>query len=91
MASNQGVKIEDLITCVICKELFDDPRLMPCSHTYCYKCIKHIASGDGQFECSHRDNCKILQHDIDTLPLNQDMCGLVELYRKQQNNNGENL
>jgi tripartite motif-containing protein 13 len=83
MASSNKVTVKDLITCAICHELFDDPRLMPCSHTYCCKCIKQMASiNKDQFECPLRDECKILKKDIDSLPLNPSIRDLVELYGK---------
>ncbi len=83
MASSNKVTVEDLITCVICHDLFDDPHLLPCSHTYCYKCIDKIASvNKDQFECPLRDGCKILKKDIGSLPLNRGIRDLVELYGK---------
>ena len=27
------------VTCAICLELLDDPKSMPCLHTYCKKCL----------------------------------------------------
>ncbi len=83
MASNNKETIESLLTCIICHDSFDDPRLMPCSHTYCYKCIKEMASADNdQIECPRRDGCKILTKDIDSLPLDQDILDFIELYCK---------
>ena len=32
--------IVDLINCSICLEPFDDPRALPCLHTFCLKCLK---------------------------------------------------
>jgi len=26
--------------CAICKEVFTDPRVLPCVHTFCLKCIQ---------------------------------------------------
>jgi tripartite motif-containing protein 59 len=81
MATNQKVTVENLITCAVCQELFDDPRLVPCSHTYCYKCIEQMASANGnKFECPIRDGCIILKKNIDSLPLNRAIRDLVELY-----------
>jgi tripartite motif-containing protein 59 len=81
MASSNKVTVKDLITCAICHEPFDDPRLVPCSHTYCRKCIEEMASvNKDQFECPLRDGCKILKKDIGLLPLNRAICDLVELY-----------
>jgi tripartite motif-containing protein 13 len=83
MASNNKVTKEDLITCFICREISNDPRLMPCSHTYCYKCIKQRATNsEDEFECPLCNKCKILKKDIDSLPLNQSIQDLVELYGK---------
>lgn len=32
--------LEETLTCPICLDLFDDPRLLPCSHTFCSKCLQ---------------------------------------------------
>jgi hypothetical protein len=78
MASSDRTEIKDLITCAHCKELFDDPRLMPCSDTYCRKCIEK----EDRFVCLKHDECIILKKDIDSLPLNLAIRDLVELYSK---------
>ncbi|XP_067680651.1 E3 ubiquitin-protein ligase TRIM56-like [Haliotis asinina] len=38
---------EHLITCGICFQVFDDPRILPCLHTFCFKCI-----------CTHVESCR---------------------------------
>ncbi|XP_071081307.1 E3 ubiquitin-protein ligase TRIM56-like isoform X2 [Haliotis cracherodii] len=30
---------DDFLTCGICLEVFKDPRILPCLHTFCFKCI----------------------------------------------------
>ena len=32
-------KVHQEVTCAICLELLDDPKSMPCLHTYCKKCL----------------------------------------------------
>ena len=32
-------KVRQEVTCAICLELLDDPKSMPCLHTYCKKCL----------------------------------------------------
>lgn len=32
-------KLEAELTCAVCGERFDDPRVLPCLHTYCRKCV----------------------------------------------------
>ncbi|KAL4216460.1 hypothetical protein ACF0H5_024184 [Mactra antiquata] len=31
--------IEDLISCSICMDIFDKPRVLPCQHTFCEQCL----------------------------------------------------
>ncbi|XP_020896601.2 E3 ubiquitin-protein ligase TRIM71 [Exaiptasia diaphana] len=33
--------LEAQLTCVICNDIFTDPRTLPCLHTFCFKCIKN--------------------------------------------------
>jgi hypothetical protein len=83
MTSTTKLEVEDSITCIICKKIFDDPRLMPCLHTYCRKCIeRNAAAHKDQFECPLRDGYKILKRDIASLPVNQHIHDLVEVYSK---------
>lgn len=43
--------VEDLTSCSICFEKFKSPRLLPCSHSFCHKCLcAHIVSS-----CEHKD------------------------------------
>ena len=80
MASETVALIETVITCPICLEHFTDPRLLPCTHTYCLKCIKEVASkNNGQFECPLRDGTTINKNEIDSLPLNRTVREIVEL------------
>jgi len=32
--------LDDIMECSICTEVYTDPRVLPCVHTYCLKCIK---------------------------------------------------
>ena len=34
----------DNLKCSICLELFSDPRVIPCLHTYCLKCLQDLVS-----------------------------------------------
>ena len=31
---------EDYLTCVICYELFVEPKILPCLHTFCKGCLE---------------------------------------------------
>jgi len=38
-------QLEDITECPICSEIFVDPRILPCIHTYCLQCITSLVSG----------------------------------------------
>ena len=83
MASDTVALIESVITCPICLDHFKDPRLLPCTHTFCLQCIKNIAlKNNDQFECPLRDGAKVNKNEIDRLPLNRTVREVVALLGK---------
>ena len=38
--SPQPKGITSRVTCKLCSNIFTDPRLLPCMHSFCFKCIK---------------------------------------------------
>ncbi|XP_053408775.1 uncharacterized protein LOC123561873 [Mercenaria mercenaria] len=61
---------ESVITCQICMDIFESPRILPCQHTFCKKCVvsllnKHCLDNEGNtkktaFPCPNcRRECKI--------------------------------
>ena len=36
---------EDLLRCIVCKNELSDPRTLPCVHTVCLECLKHVGDG----------------------------------------------
>ena len=82
---------ENLIECAICLDYFDDPRILPCSHTFCLRCIqKTAASNGGRFECPLRDGAKIEQDHINSLPINRVLPGIVDFIRNIMDNTSQN-
>ena len=46
----EGKTVEELereITCGICQEHYTDPKVLPCLHYYCKKCVLRLALGTG--------------------------------------------
>ncbi|CAF1307592.1 unnamed protein product [Rotaria sp. Silwood1] len=77
--------LENVIKCAICLDYYGDPRLLPCSHTFCLKCIKQTAKNNhGSFPCPFRDGTTIQNTDIDTLPSNRVVRDIVEIVSKSK-------
>ena len=87
-------KIRQEVTCVICCELFEDPKSMPCLHTYCKKCLMEAVAKrphDAEFP---RDrpaiNCPLCRAEvplsdkgIEELPTNFSAARIVETVQLQ--------
>ncbi|GFO04531.1 E3 ubiquitin-protein ligase trim13 [Plakobranchus ocellatus] len=85
-------KMEEELTCPICMELFDNPRRLPCGHSYCHSCIKAMldsrAEQSGLYysyyrplicpECRDEINVDFVQ-GVEGIPLDFKLSKLVEL------------
>ncbi|UJR20834.1 hypothetical protein I4U23_023945 [Adineta vaga] len=72
-------QLQDLVTCAICLDYYTDPRILPCSHTFCYNCIQKSVQ-NGRLSCPFRDNQIVDQNAIEQLPINRtakDMVGFI--------------
>ncbi len=72
--------LEESLTCPICLDLFDDPRLLPCSHTFCCKCLRSTISNPSFVKCPL---CRHLFFG-QILPINRIVLSLVEQVRKEK-------
>lgn len=78
MATNKGFQSpmkknnqynDDNTKCQICKKNFIDPRQLPCSHIYCFRCIcDKVSYKYKNFMCPKKDGTIIQQNEIDSLP-----------------------
>ncbi|UJR09045.1 hypothetical protein I4U23_013293 [Adineta vaga] len=81
MAANFTALVENVITCPICLKHFDEPRMLPCKHTFCLQCIQHMTSqNNGLLECPKKDGTTVEGHNINTLPSNQTVRDLIQLF-----------
>ena len=80
-------KVEDQITCPICMEHFTDPRVLPCFHSYCLKCIQCVPIDFVVVEDCHylpcptcRSPCPVPDKGLASLPPSFVVNNLVEVY-----------
>ncbi|XP_007666762.1 E3 ubiquitin-protein ligase TRIM13 isoform X1 [Ornithorhynchus anatinus] len=81
--------LEEDLTCPICCSLFDDPRVLPCSHNFCKKCLEGILDGNvrnmlwrsAPFKCP---TCRkeVSATGVSSLQVNYSLKGIVEKYNK---------
>ena len=44
-------KLKDEITCPVCQDFFQDPKILPCFHYYCKRCVLQLATREQPFPC----------------------------------------
>lgn len=46
-------KLEEMLTCSVCWDIFNDPRQLPCGHSMCMTCLENLRdhSEDIPFRC----------------------------------------
>eukprot|EP00731_Ephydatia_muelleri_P037739 Em0550g2a len=85
----------NLVTCTICLGIYQEPRILPCHHTYCKKCLEQLFNNtdteylamDDLLDPVIRHTCPqcregIPSEDVSTLPPSFLMNNLIELYVK---------
>jgi len=79
-------KIDDLLQCPICLEIYHDPKVLDCQHTFCANCLKvHLSSISTRFNTANAIDCPIcrrrsnlLNNSIDSLPGNYIVRDIIE-------------
>ena len=51
---------QDFVTCEICQDMYDDPRLMPCNHTFCKSCLEEWQQKNGDDSSFPCPKCRIV-------------------------------
>ncbi|XP_070549292.1 E3 ubiquitin-protein ligase TRIM56-like [Ptychodera flava] len=76
---------DDLLTCTICLEFFNQPKILPCHHTYCQLClVKLVEKGKGALHCpSCRKTCPIPTGGVQNLDNNFYLNSLLETIQRR--------
>ena len=90
---NEVQELEKEITCPVCHDHFQDPKILPCCHYYCKQCIHalaHRAGANQPFPCPECRSVTFLpQNDPDQLPTAFFVNRMKELYAKMEKARGE--
>src|SRR6218665_1339268 len=56
--------IKDITECCICTEMFTDPRMLPCIHTFCLLCLEKTGS-ESQKKPGDKMSCPLCRKEFD--------------------------
>ncbi|NXI43431.1 TRI59 protein, partial [Galbula dea] len=84
---------EEELTCSICYNLFEDPRILPCSHTFCKRCLESLVLSTSScslwihlrlpLKCPNcRFSVEIPATGLESLPINFAVKAIVEKYQQ---------
>ena len=61
-----SIKKKEAVTCALCLDVYDDPRLLPCLHTFCKKCLTKTATITSQLKAHTQLSCPTCrtQHEL---------------------------
>ncbi len=63
-----------MLECGVCQEVFTDPRILPCGHTFCLKCLQNVPTAKKSIDSDKKIPCPFCRKEF---PIeNQDLQGL---------------
>lgn len=84
MATDEPLDMfEEYVTCPVCKDIYDDPHSLECSHTVCLPCLNEIKKR-GRVECPECSE----QMPFRKIKPDFKMEKLAESYKKEKDNIG---
>ncbi|XP_068123360.1 E3 ubiquitin-protein ligase TRIM13 isoform X2 [Hyperolius riggenbachi] len=89
MTANTMDVLEEELKCPICHCVFEDPRVLPCSHNFCKKCLEGVLEGNSRPMLWRPSlfKCPTCRKEISTMggnshQVNYVLKGIVEKYNK---------
>lgn len=84
---------EEELTCSICYSIYEDPRVLPCSHTFCRNCLESVLQLSSNFsiwrplrlplKCPNcRSIVEIPPSGTDSLPINFALKAIIDKYQQ---------
>uniref|UniRef100_A0A4W6BU50 Tripartite motif containing 59 n=1 Tax=Lates calcarifer TaxID=8187 RepID=A0A4W6BU50_LATCA len=85
--------LEEDLTCSVCYSLFSDPRVLPCSHTFCKTCLDNLLQVSTNYSIWRPlrvplkcPNCRSVMElppaGVEALPTNVSLRAIIEKYQR---------
>ncbi|XP_072248458.1 tripartite motif-containing protein 59 [Leuresthes tenuis] len=85
--------LEEDLTCSVCYSLFSDPRVLPCSHTFCKSCLDNLLQVSTNYsiwrplrlpiKCPNcRSVVELPPTGVDALPTNVSLRAIIEKFQR---------
>ncbi|XP_041351027.1 E3 ubiquitin-protein ligase TRIM56-like [Gigantopelta aegis] len=94
MASKEDILLttairDDFLTCKICFNIYEQPKILPCVHTYCTPCLEKLlktSDKPGSISCPECRECVTLPHKtVSDLKTNFFINSLIEVLKVKTN------
>ncbi len=60
--------VEELLSCIICTDVYTDPKVLPCHHTFCEECLEPLTENQ-KLQCPIcRKKCTLTAKGVRDLP-----------------------
>lgn len=85
---NELKEITDIVTCAICLDLYENARLLPCTHTFCLNCLRALCEDCNPMQPMRCPQCRELSippsTQLEQLPVHEFANQLTDLVREQE-------
>jgi tripartite motif-containing protein 59 len=76
------------MTCSICLELYEEPLMLPCTHTFCKSCLLDLVQSGQPGQYLRCPECR-MEHvldsqGVDTFPKNRVLDNVIQKYKQQR-------
>ncbi|NXY10432.1 TRI59 protein, partial [Pteruthius melanotis] len=84
-------RLEEELTCAICYDIFEEPRVLPCSHTFCRPCLQDLLQPSAEVPggmCLSCPSCRALvaipEAGPEALPINFALKAVIEKWQREE-------